>query len=224
MSNTKYRIVNLSLSEGNIPECLKRALVTPLIKKANADPDIFKNYRPISNLPFLFKTIERVASQQIQDYVNKNNLNANHQSAYRKYHSTETALVRVTNDILRAVDNHHHVILVLLDLSAAFYTLDHSILLQRFQKRFGITCTALRWMESYFNDRQFSGVLHRDLFSGQWLSRSTQLLSMILSCHYHGLKCMIYADDTKYISVSMIMTQIVLCLVSKSVSPTFEAG
>ena len=148
------RIVNLSFTEGVIPMNLKRALVTPLIKKANADPEIFKNYRPISNLPFLFKTIERVASKQIQNYVDINNLNANYQSAYRKYHSTETALVRVTNDILRAVDNHHHVILVLLDLSAAFDTLDHTILLQRFQERFGITGNALRWMTSYFYERQ----------------------------------------------------------------------
>ena len=82
-------------------------------------------------MPFLFKTIERVASSQIQDYVSKNNLNASHQSAYRKYHSTETALVRVTNDILRAVDTHRRVIVVLLDLSAAFDTLNHKVLLER---------------------------------------------------------------------------------------------
>ena len=118
--------------------------------------------------------------------------------------------MRVTNDILRAVDNHHHVILVLLDLSAAFNTLDHSILLQRFQKKLGITCTALRWSESYLNDRQqcvvmdgaqsdwkqvLRGAPQGSVFGPMAFSfYSAPIDDIIMS---HGLKCMIYADDTQ---------------------------
>ena len=226
------RIVNLSFSEGVIPMNLKRALVTPLIKKANADPDIFKNYRPISNLPFLFKTIERIASKQIQNYVDTNNLNANHQSAYRKYHSTETALVRVTNDILRAVDNHHHVILVLLDLSAAFDTLDHSILLQRFQERFGITGNALRWMTSYFHGRQQCVVINgarSDWKPVLWGAPQGSVFGPMAFSFYsapiediimsHGFECMIYADDTQiYFSFKDLEMDTAVSRIEKCVS------
>ena len=112
--------------------------------KVNLDPDTLKKYRPISNLPFLFKIIERVASSQIQRYVSETSLGGDRQSAYRKQHSTEAALLRLSNDILRAVDNHQNVIVVLLDLTAAFDTLDHQIFLQRLYNRFGITGTALQ--------------------------------------------------------------------------------
>ena len=207
---TITKITNMSFSEGAIPSSLKCALVTPLIKKANADPDVLNNYRPISNLPFLFKTIERAASNQIKDYVSRNNLNANHQSAYRKYHSTETALVRVNNDILRAVDSHHHVIIVLLDLSAAFDTLDHQVLLQRLQDRFGITGTAFRWMTSYFHGREqciiingvqsdwkrvHCGAPQGSVFGPMAFSYYSAPIEDIIKAH--DLECMIYADDTQ---------------------------
>ncbi len=207
---TITRIINMSLAEGVIPSTLKRALVTPLIKKSNADPDVFKNYRPISNLPFIFKTIERVASKQIQDYVNNNDLNASHQSAYRKYHSTETALLRVTNDILRAVDNHRRVIVVLLDLSAAFDTIDHQVLLRRLQDRFGIKGTALRWMSSYFHGREqciiingvqsnwkrvYCGAPQGSVFGPMAFSYYSAPIEDIIKAH--GLECMIYADDSQ---------------------------
>ncbi|XP_072046460.1 uncharacterized protein [Amphiura filiformis] len=150
------KIINASLCNGDIPSVLKEALVRPLLKKPNLDRDKLNNYRPISNLPFLFKT--RVAVQQLQHYVAENGLHAKHQSAYRKHHSVETALVRVTNDILRAVDSHKHVVVALLDLSAAFDTLDHAVLLSRFKERFGINGTAFRWLTSYFTGRKLTGM------------------------------------------------------------------
>ena len=86
-----------------------------------------------------------------------NNLSANSlygkvQSAYRRNHSTETALLRVHNDILRAIDSHKDVVLVLLDLSAAFDTVNHDILLHRLREHFGIHGTALSWFKSYLTD------------------------------------------------------------------------
>ena len=105
------------------------------------------------NLPFLHKILERAAVIQLQQYLSDNNLHAKAQSAYRQFHSTETALIRVTNDILRAVDQHQEVVLVLLDLSAAFDTIDHQALLRRMESRFGICGPALAWLKSYFLDR-----------------------------------------------------------------------
>ena len=204
------RIVNMSLRQAIAPSMLKRALVTPLIKKVNLDPDTFKNYRPISNFPFLFKVIERVASSQIQRYVSENSLGGDRQSAYRKQHSTETALLRLSNDILRAVDNHQNVIVVLLDLTAAFDTLDHQILLQRLYNRFGITGTALQWMESYFHERQqcvcIDGICSDWKFVSRGAPQGSVFGPMAFSYYSvpvenvikaHNLECMVYADDSQ---------------------------
>ena len=204
------RIVNMSLRQAIVPSMLKRALVTPLIKKVNLDPDTFKNYRPISNLPFLFKIIERVASSQIQWYVSENSLGGDRQSAYRKQHSTETALLRLSNDILRAIDNHQNVIVVLLDLTAAFDTLDHQILLQRLYNRLGITGTALQWMESYFHERQqcvcIDGICSDWKFVSRGAPQGSVFGPMAFSYYSvpveniikaHNLECMVYADDSQ---------------------------
>ncbi|XP_077985142.1 uncharacterized protein LOC144439783 [Glandiceps talaboti] len=147
-------IVNLSLSTGCVPDKLKTAIVKPLLKKQNLDPEIMKNYRPVSNLSFLSKTIEKVVATRINDHLHSNKLDETMQSAYKTHHSTETALLRVQNDILSALDNGKIVMMVLLDLSAAFDTVDHSILISRLQNRMGITGTALSWIESYLRNRQ----------------------------------------------------------------------
>ena len=101
-----------------------------------------KNYRPVSNLTFVSKLIERMVAKQLHDHLSQHQLYEKHQSAYRKRHSTETALTRVQNDILRAMDDSKATVLVLLDLSAAFDTVDHNFLLERL-KQCGISGTAL---------------------------------------------------------------------------------
>ena len=106
----------MSLQQGEFPSGLKHALVTPLLKKPLLNPEELKNYRPISNLSFLSKTLERVVSLQLNEYLLTNNLHAKVQSAYRPHYSTETGLLRVFNDINLALDQHNEVILVLLDL------------------------------------------------------------------------------------------------------------
>ena len=114
---------------------------------------VFKNFLTISNLSFVSKLAERVAADQIQSYLNEHDLFPSLQSAYRRHHSTETALLKVKNDILMNMENQKVTLLVLLDLSAAFDTVDHRILLDRLQFDFGISGSALNWIESYLSNR-----------------------------------------------------------------------
>ncbi len=147
-------IVNDSLGTGVVPAALKTAALTPVPKKHNADLDNLNNYRPISNLPFLAKILERVVALQLHNHLIVNNLFEPLQSGFRKFHSTETALVKVTNDLLLASDSGSLSILILLDLSAAFDTVNHIRLLNRLENVFGVSETVLTWFRSYLTDRQ----------------------------------------------------------------------
>lgn len=95
------------------------------------------------------KLTERVVANQIQCHMIKNNLFPQLQSAYRSHHSTETALLKVKNDLLINMDKGHVSLLVILDLSAAFDTVDHKILLKAFQTKLGVCGSALSWFKSY---------------------------------------------------------------------------
>ena len=138
-------IVNRSLSSGCFPNSQKVGHVNPLLKKPNLDKEVFKNYmyRPVANLKYLGKTIERVVSSRISDHVRANNLSDTFQSAYKPFHGTETALLRVNNDILSAMDDGKITALVLLDSSGAFDTDDHKILLSRLQYHLGLSMFVL---------------------------------------------------------------------------------
>ena len=125
-------IINASLELCHVSNILKSALVTPFLKKAGLCL-IFKNFRPVSNLKLISKLIERTVSTQLLDHLSANNALEPIQSAYRAGHSTETALVKVQNDILNAIDNHQITIKLLLDLFAAFDTVNHSILINRLE-------------------------------------------------------------------------------------------
>ena len=115
------KIINNSLELGIFPGCWKEAIVIPLLKKPGLD-SIFKNLRPVSNLAYVSKLIERAVFNQTYDHLVRSGLYPLFQSAYRKYHSTETALVKVANDILLNMNSQRVTLLVLLDLSAAFDT------------------------------------------------------------------------------------------------------
>ena len=132
---------------------LKTSLARPKLKKLDLKSDLLANYRPIANIPFFSKVLEKSAAIQVHNNLNDNDLFPPLQSAYRKYRSTETALLRVTDNILKTLDSNSEVILVLLDLSAAFDTLDHQILLARLRKYFNFTETALKWFSSYLLGR-----------------------------------------------------------------------
>ena len=113
----------------------------------------FQTIAPVSNLNFISKEVYKSFANQLISYTNKNNLNETFQSADKQYHSTETALIRVHNDVLTAIDNRGTIILLLLDLSATFNTVDHDILLSRLQERFGVTGKPLLRFQSYLSNR-----------------------------------------------------------------------
>ena len=150
------RIVSSSLCSGVVPPQFKQAVVIPMLKKPGLDPNDLKNFRPVSNLPFISKIPEKVVLMQLQKHLSENDLLEIRQSAYRKNHSTETALLIVVDGLLRNADDRLVSVLALLDLSAAFDTLDHPILLQRLETTFGISGTVLHWFASYLEGREQS--------------------------------------------------------------------
>ena len=124
-------LVNLSLAEGVFPSSFKLAHVRPLLKKPSLPADDLNNYRPISNLNFISKILEKIVALRVQSHLSSNSLHLPFQSAYRSFRSTETALLKVHNDLCAAMERGQVTSLILLDLSAAFDTVDHSILLNR---------------------------------------------------------------------------------------------
>ena len=139
-----------SLQSGYVAEQWKKTLVQPLLKKCGLDLN-FKNLCPVSNL-FISKLTESAVAYQMQSHMSVNDLYPVFQSSYRK-HSTKTALLEVHNDILVKMNKLHVALLVLLDLSAAFYTVNHDILLSHQQSKLRINGLVLWWFESYLCGR-----------------------------------------------------------------------
>ena len=126
--------------------------MTPLLKKAGLDADNLASYRPISQLSLVSKLLEKHVAIQIRQHMEFNDIFDTFQSVYRSAHSCETAMVQIQDDILKALDCGKHIILVLLDLSAAFDSVDHDILLDKLHM-IGVRGDALRWVESYLSAR-----------------------------------------------------------------------
>jgi hypothetical protein len=203
-------IVNLSIIENVVPSDLKEALITPIIKKLGLDPEIFGNFRPVSNLTFISKILEKVILRQLMGHLTFNDLLEALQSAYKEKHSTETALLKVHNDIMTHLDSGRAVALVLLDQSAAFDTVDHKILIRRLENYYNITGTALRWFSSYLSHRTqavcinnvcseyiplSSGVPQGSVLGPVLFSLYSQPLVEILE--KWGTEFHLYADDTQ---------------------------
>ena len=211
-------IINSSLTSGFVPQTLKLAAVTPILKKPALDPDTISNFRPISNLPFLSKILERVVAAQIKTHLRSHELYKPFQSGFRPQHSTKTALLKITNDHLLSADSGHLNILILLDLTAAFDTINHSILLSRLQTSLNITGSALSWLKSYLTDRhQFIHInncssstvpLPQGIPQGSVLGPLLFILYLLpigSIIHRHGLRFHCYADNIQiYISTKSI--------------------
>ena len=203
------QIINTSLAEGTVSDNLKEAILHPLLKKLNLDVMTFKNYHPVSNLAYISKLLEWVVCGQLTQHVEGTGNVEPMQSPYRPNNSTEMALLLLT-DLLDAIDKKEVTCLVLLDLSAAFDTVNHSILLQCLKYRFGIQGRVLDWITSYHTN-QTQKVMIDDLESDPVeLSRGVPqgsvlgpvLFNLYTSslgdiCKSHGIKYHQYANDTQ---------------------------
>ena len=151
-------IINKSLQYGTFYDKWKMATVTPLLKKSDLQPQL-QNYRPVSNLSYISKIVERSVVSQLNSYLTANNLQSGHQSAYKESFSTETALCSLIDELLWSMEKGRANVLVSLDLSAAFDTVDHQILLDVLGSNYGISETALHWISSYLMDRKLSVII-----------------------------------------------------------------
>jgi len=203
-------LFNRSLASGFVPEVFKAAYITPLLKKSDIDPADVRSYRPISNLSVVFKLLERLVARQLLDYLNKSGLLPWLQSAYRVGHSTETAVLKVLSDILLAIDSGDLSALVLLDLSAAYDTVDHDILIRRLKTSYGLSGMVLQWFQTYLVGRSqcIRTGLSASLLTlivcgvpqGSVLGPILFLLytaELILLIRGHSLCPHLYADDTQ---------------------------
>ena len=143
-------LFNYSLASGIFPRCFKSAFVTPILKRWALGHNYFNNYRPVSNLCFIAKILQKLVLSQVSSYLSSHNTC---QSACRPGHSTETALLKVVNDLFLSLNKGNISVLALLDISSAVDTIDHTILVHRLHTDFGFTDTVLQWFSSYLTDR-----------------------------------------------------------------------
>ena len=129
------KVINLSLQTGSFADQWKCALVHPLLKKLGLDL-VFQSFRPVSNLQYISKLAVKAVFSQTHEHMVVNEICPDLQSSYRQHHSTETALLKVMNDVLLKMNSQHVTLMVLLDLSASFNTVDPNIFLERLH-RFG---------------------------------------------------------------------------------------
>lgn len=207
LSPTLALITNQSLLTGIFPEKLKIAKVLPLFKKGNQH--VFDNYRPISLLPSISKVIERIVYDQLYEYFSKNHLIYDSQYGFRQLHSTELAALEITDRLSQNMDKGKISITIYLDLSKAFDTLDHEILLDKLHY-YGIRNTSNDWFRSYLTNRnQFVSF---DNHNSSMMSLSTgvpqgsilgPLLFLIAMNDIHEASnkfhSVLYADDTSLI-------------------------
>ncbi|XP_061897935.1 uncharacterized protein LOC133646510 [Entelurus aequoreus] len=145
-------VINQSLQSSHVPSALKTTIITPHLKKSTLNPNILTHYRPISNLPFLSKSLEKTVSVKFMNIWNVIN-NTKNSGQASVQHTVQKLPLLVSNNLLLATDNSCPSLLIFLDLTAAFDTVDHNILLQRLHFTAGLSGPTLEWFRAYFNDR-----------------------------------------------------------------------
>ena len=202
-------IVNLSLKEISFPKSEKSAIIKPILK-GNLDSQVLSSYRPVSNLTFLSKVIENVILNKLVKHLERVGALPDSQSAYRRLYSTETAVCSVINDLILLMDSGSCCILILLDLSAAFDTVRHDLLVEDL-RTIGIVDDALEYIKNYLEGRTYKVKVGNSFSDEKPLLRGVpqgSVLGPILFCIYtielshlldrHGVGFKLFADDTQF--------------------------
>jgi len=190
------------------PEELKKAIIRPLLKKAAADTEDLNSYRPVSNLPFLSKVVEKCVANRVISFLKSTDRLNPHQHAYKSLHSCETALITVLDEAYGAIDSGDILLLVLLDLTSAFDLVDHGLLLLRLQS-LGIEGSALSWFKIYLEGRSQTVVCLKSQSSPSHLSCGVPQGSVLgpllftlfideisaVVSHHNNIHHTLYADD-----------------------------
>ena len=209
-------IINKCLIDG-MPDEMKAAIITPILKKSSLDSETLKSYRPISNMSFLSNLLERVVADRLIAHMRENDLYMPLQSAYRQNCSTETTLLHVHDSVIRSIDERKGVILLLIDLNAAFDMIDHAILRNTLTNTIGVKDRCLSWFTTYLQHRQYTVLIageqskpHKLTYGvpqgsvlGPLLFRiyMTPLASLL---KLHGMTYHLYADDTQLFQESSL--------------------
>lgn len=199
----KY-IINLSFQLGCVPKQLQVAKINPIFKKGNNTQ--FDNYRPISLLSSVSKIFEKVMVSRLMDYLNKHLLLSPYQYGFRPGFSTERAIHDLSQKIYHALDNKLYQITLFCDLSKAFDTISHTILLHKLNI-YGIRGPAYLWFQSYLSHRKQYVVINnhsssfRDIHYGipQGSILGPVLFLLYINDITHSsnrLKFLLFADDT----------------------------
>ena len=204
-------IVNTSLDTSEFAENLKQTILQPLLQKLGL-PLILQNYRPVLNLSYIPKLIERVACTQLKDFAKTSSNLEPLQSAYRAAHSTETAMLKVKMDMFNAIEDKKVMCLVLLDLSTAFDSVNHNLLLNHLKHHFGMKGKIIAWLSNYLQSHTQKVVLNNTVerveselvILEQGVPQCSVLGLVLFSlyiaplgdiCRRHGILYHLYADD-----------------------------
>ena len=201
-------MINQSLCTGTFPDKLKLAKVIPLYKKG--DNHVFDNYRPISLLSTVSKIFEKVVFIQVYDYFCAHQLFYENQYGFRKCHSTELAALELVDRLFKHLDDGKIPVSVFLDLSKAFDTLNHAILMDKL-KYYGLNETSLNWFRSYLHDRyqytEYNGTCSDVINLTTGVPQGSILGPLLFIIYMNDIhvatsnfKAILYADDTNLLS------------------------
>jgi hypothetical protein len=217
LADTFLRSINKLIIENEMPQSLKISIISPIPKVDN--PKVPEDYRPINNLPVLEKLIETIVLDQLNEFLEVNKIISDAQHGFRAKHSTETALIALTDNIVQNFEKNKIVLTIFLDFKRAFETINRKILIDKLQK-YNFGNDTIKWFESFLSQRKqvvkINGEYSDEIDVELGVPQGSKLANMLfilyvndLVNHLKDCDIIMYADDTS-ISVSGSTTEEVI--------------